>query len=130
VKRRKYWGGAGSGFRVCVLSRGCSSAAARRLLHDADAAVELALGVVVVDVGVAAAHVGRGHGRQAARVVGATVLKQDVGALLAAGSPGVGQRGLATSVTTLHVHAVLQEKTAGMKGRSDRRLFLYIYIYI
>ena len=47
------------------------------LLHDADAAVELTLGVVVVDVGVgvAAAHVGRWHGCQAARVVGATVLE-------------------------------------------------------
>lgn len=54
----------------------CLSAAALRLLHDADAAVQLTLGVVVVDVGigVAAAHVGRGHGRQAACVVGATVL--------------------------------------------------------
>lgn len=41
---------------------GCSSAAAFWLLHDADTAVELTLGVVVVDVGVAAAHVGRGHG--------------------------------------------------------------------
>ncbi len=53
------------------------SAAALWLLHDADTAVELALGVVVVDVriGVAAAHVGRGHGRQAACIVGATVLK-------------------------------------------------------
>ncbi len=48
-----------------------------RILHDADAAVELTLGVVVVDVGigVAAAHVGRGHGCQAASVVGATMLK-------------------------------------------------------
>lgn len=55
----------------------CLSAAALRLLHDADTAVELTLGVVVVDVGigVAAAHVGRGHGCQVARVVGATVLK-------------------------------------------------------
>lgn len=32
-----------------------------RLLHDADAAVQLTLSVVVVDVGVAATHVGRGH---------------------------------------------------------------------
>lgn len=39
------------------------SAAAHWLLHDANAAVELTLGVVVVDIGigVAAAHVGRGH---------------------------------------------------------------------
>lgn len=53
------------------------SAAAFWLLHDADAAVELTLGVVVVDVGigVAAAHVGCGHGCQAACVVGATMLK-------------------------------------------------------
>lgn len=59
-------------FRVPgVLVCGCSP----WLLHDADAAVQLALGVVVVDVGVAAAHVGRGHRRQAARVVGAAVLK-------------------------------------------------------
>lgn len=55
----------------------CLSAAALWLLHDADTAVELTLGIVVVDVGigVAAAHVGRGHGRQAACIVGATVLK-------------------------------------------------------
>lgn len=81
-------------------------------LHDADAAVELALGVVVVDVGVgvAAAHVGRCHGRQAAGVVGAAVLEQDVGALLAAGPPRVGERGLTPSLPTRHVHSVLPER--------------------
>lgn len=52
------------------------SAAAFGLLHDADTAVELTLGVVVyVGVGVAAAHVGRGHGGRAARIIRATVLK-------------------------------------------------------
>lgn len=44
------------------------------LLHDADAAVELTLSIVVVDVGVAAAHVGCGHGGRAAGIVGASVL--------------------------------------------------------
>lgn len=55
----------------------CLPAPALRSLHDADTTVELTLGIVVVDVriGVAAAHVGRGHGRQAARIIGATVLK-------------------------------------------------------
>lgn len=52
----------------------CVCAANLRRLHDADAAVELALGVVV-DVGVTAAHVGCGHGGQAACIIGATVLK-------------------------------------------------------
>lgn len=70
---RKYWEvtGVGSGF----FERG--SAAALGLLHDADAAVQLTLGVVVVDVGigVAAAHVGRGHGRQAACIIRTAVLK-------------------------------------------------------
>lgn len=72
-QRRKYWDET-RGFRGLFV---CLSAVAPGLLHDADAAVELTLGVVVVDVGigVAAAHVGRGHGRQAACVVGATVLK-------------------------------------------------------
>lgn len=90
--------------RVVLCRRRC------RRLHDADAAIELALGVVVVDVGVgvAAAHVGRGHRRQAADVVGAAVLQQDVGALLAAGTAGVGQRRLTTGIPTLHVHAVLR----------------------
>lgn len=72
VKQRKCWEETG-----WVRGSVCLSAAALWLLHDADTAVELTLGVVVVDVGigVAAAHVGRGHGRQAARIVGATVLK-------------------------------------------------------
>lgn len=68
-QRRKYWE------ETRVGLGGCSSAAAFWLLHDADTAVELTLGVVVVDVGVAAAHVGRGHGGQATGVVGATVLE-------------------------------------------------------
>ena len=59
-----------------------------RALHDADAAVELALGIVV-DVGVPAAHVGRGVIGLAAGVVGAAVLEQDVRALLASCPPGV-----------------------------------------
>lgn len=84
--------------------------ASRRLLHDADAAVQLALRVVVVDVGVAATHVGRGHGRQAAALVGTAVLEQDVHTLLAARPPGVGQRRLTASITALHVHAVLERE--------------------
>lgn len=52
-----------------------SSAVAIWRLHDADAAVEITLGVVVVDVGVAEADVGRGHRGQAAGVVGAAMLK-------------------------------------------------------
>lgn len=77
------------------------------LLHDADAAVQLALSVVVVDVWVAATHVGSGRRRQAAPVVGTAVLEQDVHALLAACPPGVRQRRLAASVPALHVNAVL-----------------------
>lgn len=59
------------GFRICLF------AAAPWLLHNADTAVELTLGVVVVDVGigVAAAHVGCGHRGQRACIVGATMLK-------------------------------------------------------
>lgn len=71
-QRRKYWEETAVGFRVLF----CLSAAAFWLLHDADTAVELTLGVVVyVGVGVAAAHVGRGHGGRAARIIRATVLK-------------------------------------------------------
>lgn len=79
----------------------------RGSLHDADAAVELTLGVVIdVGVGVAVADVGRRR-RGAAGVIGAAVLEQDVGALLTAGSSGVRKRRLAARVATLHVHAVL-----------------------
>lgn len=91
--------------------------AALWLLHDADTTVELTLGVVVdvrvgvgVGVGVSTAHVGRRHRGQGARIVGATVLKQDVCALLAASSPSVGQRGLATGIPALHIHAVPDEQ--------------------
>lgn len=84
--------------------------AAFRLLHDADAAVELTLGVVVVDVGVAAAHVGRGHRGQAAAVVGTAVLDQYICALLTPSSPSVGQRRLTASVATFHIHAVPDEQ--------------------
>lgn len=45
------------------------------LLHDADAAVQITLGIVVVDVGVTEADVGRGHRGQAAGVGGAAMLK-------------------------------------------------------
>lgn len=79
------------------------------LLHDADAAVQLALSVVVVDVRVAATHVGCGHRRQAPCVVGTAVLKQDVRALLAACPPGVAQCRLTTSVPALHIYAVPDE---------------------
>lgn len=52
------------GFRGCS----CLFVAAPRLLHDADAAVELTLSVVVVDVGVGvtSAHVRSWHRCQAA----------------------------------------------------------------
>lgn len=79
--------------------------AALRLLHDADGAVQLALGIVVVDVGIGAA-----------RVVGAAVLEQDVRALLAARSPSVGQRRLATGVSALHVHPVLLKRYVRLKS--------------
>lgn len=98
------------------------------LLLDADAAVQLTLGVVVVDVGVgvgvgvAAAHVGCRHGRRAACVVGATVLEQDVCTLLAARTPSVGERRLAASIATLHIHTVLQEGATDMKGRVDIKI--------
>lgn len=100
--------------------------AALRLSHDADAAVQLTLGVVVVDVGigVAQAHIGRGRRRGAARVVGAAVLDQDVCALLAARPPGVGQRRLATGVPTLHVHPVLRGKIGGTPTGEQVRLFI------
>lgn len=86
--------------------------AALRFLHDADAAVQLALGVVVVDVGVGVAEACVGRRRQcgAARVIGAAVLEQDVCALLAARSPSVGQRRLATGIPALHVHSVLWKR--------------------
>lgn len=60
---------------------------------------------IVVGIGVAAGQAGgqRGDGT----VAGASVLQQDVDALLAAGSPGVGQRGQAPSVPALHIHPVL-----------------------
>lgn len=60
---------------------------------------------IVVGVGVAAGQAGgqRGDGT----VAGASVLQQDVDALLAAGSPGVGQGGQAPSVPALHIHPVL-----------------------
>lgn len=105
----------------------CWSAAALRLLHDADTAVELALGVVVdVGIGVAAAHVGGGHGVQAAGVVGATVLNQDVNTLLAPGSPRVRQGRLAACVPALHIHTILQKMTMGVKQREQREDFTYV----
>lgn len=97
------------------------------LLHDADTAVELTLGVVVVDVGVAAAHVGGGHGGQAAGVVGAPVLEQYVRALLAPGSPSVGERCLAAGVSAFHIHAVLWKE---MEGRQIRFKDLKAEMYV
>ena len=93
-----------------------------RALHDADAAVELALGIVV-DVGVPAAHVGRGVIGLAAGVVGAAVLEQDVRALLASCPPGVGQRRLAASVPALDLHAVLRREAreGGGGGRLEKQ---------
>lgn len=80
------------------------------LLHDADAAVELTLGIVVVDVGVAAAHVGRGHRGEAGGIAGTAVLKQNVGTLLASSASGVRQRRLATSISAFYVHTVLLQR--------------------
>lgn len=73
-------------------------------LHDANTTVQLALSVVV-DVGVVSG--GRGC-RQAAAVAGATVLDEDVGALLTSCSLRVGQWRLTAGVATLHIHAVLR----------------------
>lgn len=75
-------------------------------LHDANTTVQLALSVVV-DVGVVSG--GRGC-RQAAAVARATVLDEDVGALLTSCSLCVGQRRLTASVTTLHIHTVLRNR--------------------
>lgn len=105
------------------------AAAALRLLYDADAAVQLALGVVVVDVGigVAEARVGRRRQCGAARVVGTAVLEQDVRALLAARSPSVGQRRLATGIPALHVHPVLWKRydVSKTEKTSDFSHFIY-----
>lgn len=60
---------------------------------------------IVVGVGVAAGQAGGQCGD--GTVAGASVLQQDVDALLAAGSPGVGQGGQAPSVPALHIHPVL-----------------------
>lgn len=103
------------------------AAAALRLLHDTDAAVQLALGVVVVDVGIGIAEARVGHRCQcgAARVVGAAMLEQDIRALLAARSPSVGQRRLATGIPAFHVHPVLWKR---YKIREDVRFFQISYI--
>lgn len=101
--------------------------AALRLLHDADAAVQLALGVVVVDVGigVAEARVGRRRQCGATRVVGAAVLEQDVRALLAASSPSVGQRRVTMGIPALHVHPVLWNRCDTSKNRENVGFFLF-----
>lgn len=73
-------------------------------LHDAYAAVKLALSVVVVGVGV----VPRPWWcRRAAGIRGAAVLDEDVDAFLTSCSPGKEQRGLTTCIATLHVHTIL-----------------------
>lgn len=64
---------------------------------------------VVVGIGVAA---GQAGGQCGCAVAGTAVLQQDVDALLAAGSPGIGQRGQAPSVPTLHIHSVLHGREA------------------
>lgn len=97
---------------VCVRGAGGTGSA----LDEAGAAVELTLGVVVVGVGVAARGGGRGH--QAAAVVGAAVLEQDVGALLADRPPRVRQRRQTPRVPALHVHAVLSKERERKKERS------------
>ena len=96
------------------------------LLHDADAAVELTLGIVVVDVGIAATHVGGRHRGQAARIVRATVLKQYVGALLASGSSCVGQRCLAASISTFYINTILWERMTDIKIHTRYYLLLII----
>lgn len=100
-----------------------------RFLHDADAAVQLALGIVVVDVGigVADARVGRRGQRGAAGVVGAAVLEQDVRALLAARSPSAGQRRLATGIPALHVHPVLWKRYVVSKTQKMLHFSHFIY---
>lgn len=105
---------------------GPGAAATLRVLHDADAAVQLALGVVVVDVGIGVAEAGvaRGRRRGAAGVVGAAVLEQDVRAFLAARPPGVRQRRLATGVPTLHVHPVLWNTCEVSNNRNYVRCFI------
>lgn len=73
-------------------------------LHDTDTAIELALCVVVVDVGVVS---GGGRCGQASAVRGAAMLDEDINAFLTSCSPGIGQGGLAPGVPTLHIHAIL-----------------------
>lgn len=60
----------------------------------------------VVPVIVLPGQVGGGHEHEA--LVGAAVLQQDVGALLAGGLPRVGQRRVPVRVAGHHVHPVLQ----------------------
>lgn len=64
---------------------------------------------VVVGIGVAARQAG---GQRGSAVAGAAVLQQDVDALLAAGSPGIGQWGQAPSIPALHIHSVLHRREA------------------
>lgn len=88
--------------------RPCSERRAREELDSAGAGAELSWhhgAGVIVGVGVAAGQAGGQHGDST--VAGASVLQQDVDALLAASLPGVGQRGQAPSVPALHVYPVL-----------------------
>lgn len=90
----------------------CGDRRARAELGRAGAGAELwrCRGTgVVVGIGVAAGQAGGQRGRA---VAGTAVLQQDVDALLAAGSPGIGQRGQAPSVPTLHIHSVLRGREA------------------
>lgn len=60
-----------------------------------------------------------GGGGRATALAGAAVLDEDVGTLLAAGAPRVGQRGQAAGVPAPHVHPVLQ-KEARSQGWQER----------
>lgn len=83
-------------------------------LHDAYAAVHLALSVVVVGVGVGVG-VGIGVGvvprsgrrRCPTGIRRAAMLDEDIDAFLTSCSSGKEQRRLTAGVTTLHVHTVL-----------------------
>lgn len=62
----------------------------------------------VVPVVVLPGQVWRGHEDKA--LVGATVLEENVNALLAGGLPGVGQRRVSVGITCHHINAILQKE--------------------
>lgn len=94
-------GGQLRGDRRARAGLGCAGAGAELRWHRGTG--------VVVGVGVAA---GQAGGQRGGAVAGAAVLQQDVDALLAARSPGIGQRGQPSSVPALHIHSVLRGREA------------------